>query len=138
MNAPRPDGYRHERLDCAVHALAAVAAIDYATAHSLLAHAGRRARCRTGGAVILKALQAAGLMVRPVQVPRGARRAQLLDHLRPKGIYWVRTTGHSLAVIDHLLVCSWPEQSPRALIRQILELRRPSLPDRCMRSVIGE
>jgi hypothetical protein len=117
-----------ERYDCAVHALAAVAGISYQDAHQLLARMGRRARCRTKHlAHMLPAMRAAGLTMRTVCTPTLARRADLLSYCRPRGTYYVRTTHHSLAVLDHQLVDTWPQQSPRALLRQVIEVSRQNV-----------
>lgn len=110
-----------ERHDCAVYALAAAAGIPYADAHAALKAAGRRSRCRTKGRVMRAALLACGLMVERCMRPQTQRR-HVLDHVRPRGAFIARSTGHLFAVVDGQVHDCWPNQSPRARLHEVWEL----------------
>ena len=86
------------RADCTVRALASVAEITYALAEEIAADAGRKPGRRFKAPLVIEQAKARGIRFRKLRFSGKTLSKFIRQH--PTGRYYLRKTGHALAVVD--------------------------------------
>jgi hypothetical protein len=89
-----------EKNDCAVVAIAIACQVEYRLAHYLLKKRGRKYRRGTRMNDIVHVVKLLGYRLTPVPVKSKTVRTLGREMVNTEGHYFVRATGHVLAIVD--------------------------------------
>ena len=127
----QPDGFKNERNDCTVHALANSTGCSYKDAHACAELAGRKRTRGTRSYNVVNMAQKLGLATftkiglwKGGMMPVGsqARYPTLTEVLKrfPKGRYYARKRGHAFAIVDGVIVDgSVGQVGPRTRVKDL-------------------